>query len=83
MNKNTINTPKNIQRFTFLKNGNHHNNMSTEESKNVSLPKTASTINNNRTNNMLEPPSTANSINTKNHINSQASLNIDKKQISK
>jgi hypothetical protein len=51
LNKNTINTPKNMRRFTFMK-GNSNNSTnagSALEDKNVSLPKTASTINNNRT----------------------------------
>lgn len=52
LNKNTINTPKNMRRFTFLKGG-AAGSIGTvaaiEESKKDSLPKTASTINNNRT----------------------------------
>lgn len=38
LSKNAINTPKNMRRFTFLKTG--------DEIKNVNLPKTASTTNN-------------------------------------
>lgn len=56
LNKNTINTPKNLRRFTFM-NGNGTNPASTgllEDNKNTSLPKTASTINNTRTCTTLE-----------------------------
>jgi hypothetical protein len=51
LNKNIINTPKNMRRFTFLKNttGNGYKNSTMEEIKNTSLPKTASTMNQNRT----------------------------------
>ena len=60
LNKNTINTPKNMRRFTFMKGTS--NNLSTNtggtttyiEEKNMSLPKTASTINNQRTYTALE-----------------------------
>lgn len=56
LNKNTINTPKNMRRFTFLKGG-AAGSIGTvgaiEDGKNPSLPKTASTINNNRTQTIL------------------------------
>lgn len=57
LNKNTINTPKNLKRFTFLKGaGGSINNAPFEDAKDPkgnSLPKTASTINN-RTQTNLE-----------------------------
>lgn len=56
LNKNTINTPKNMRRFTFLKGG-AAGSIGTvaaiDEAKKDSLPKTASTINNNRTQTIL------------------------------
>lgn len=57
LNKNTINTPKNLKRFTFLKGaGGSINTGPFEDAKDAkgnSLPKTASTINN-RTQTNLE-----------------------------
>lgn len=71
LNKNTINTPKNMRRFTFMKTNSSTSNAligseksSNLEDKHISLPKTASTINNNRTHTASE-------------------LDIDRKQISK
>lgn len=60
LNKNTINTPKNMRRFTFLKgtNGSTGGNINVdvieEHKNNASLPKTASTIHNNRTQTTLD-----------------------------
>lgn len=51
LNKNTINTPKNMRRFTLFK-GNRNTgwqNGTVEEIKASSLPKTASTINRTQT----------------------------------
>lgn len=53
LNKNTINEPKNMRRFTLMK-GQGVNHGTLNEIKNTSLPKTASTINNNRTEKTLE-----------------------------
>ena len=71
LNKNTINTPKNMRRFTFMKANNSTSNAligseksNDQENKHISLPKTASTINNNRTHTASE-------------------MDIDRKQISK
>lgn len=44
LSKNTITTPKNLDRFNFMRSGNAHSNP--DENKNMSLPKTASTIHN-------------------------------------
>lgn len=71
LGKNSINTPKNMRRFTFSKGNNSTSNALlgseniNQEDKHISLPKTASTINNNR----IYTP--------------QIETEIDRKQISK
>ena len=48
LTKNTVTTPKNLRRFTFLKNN--------DDKKNLSLPKTASTLHEPHQPSLLSPP---------------------------
>lgn len=82
LNKNSINTPKNLQKFTFLKGKSNTNTSIPCEDKNTSLPKTASTINNNTQTTLDHQPGTINHIGAK-HSRNQHETSIDRKQISK